>query len=184
MNDSSTSDPRIIRTRERLWRAMVDLTLAHGYDTVTIRDIVAEANVGYATFFRHYPDKDALLQDVLARSLDEIETIIQRHNPQLPASVLGQTIFEYVAEHQSVCRVLVDQRSPASLRMRVMAAVVQHIGAQQRKPAREGVPGDIIMHHIAVSSLNLIGWWLDHGMPYSPEHMGTIYASLIVEPFQ
>src|SRR5689334_4808121 len=55
------SDRRIVRTRNLLAQALVALTLEKNYDAVTIREITDRAEIGYATFFRHYPDKDALL---------------------------------------------------------------------------------------------------------------------------
>jgi hypothetical protein len=40
----------------------------------------------------------------------------------------------------------------------------------------------VAAHHLVASSIALIEWWLEHDLPYPPEHMGSIYARLIVEP--
>jgi AcrR family transcriptional regulator len=42
-------------------------------EQISIRDIAADSHVGYTTFFRHYPTKEALLED-LAR--DEMERLL------------------------------------------------------------------------------------------------------------
>src|SRR5205809_797707 len=47
-------DRRVRRTQQLLAEALIALTLEKGYEAVTIRDITKRADVGYATFFRHY----------------------------------------------------------------------------------------------------------------------------------
>src|SRR5437667_12756071 len=65
-------DRRVRRTQHLLARALIALTLEKGYEAVTIRDITECADIGYATFFRHYRDKDELLEDVLDVVLAEL----------------------------------------------------------------------------------------------------------------
>ena len=45
---------------------------------VTIRDITERADVAYATFFRHYEDKDALLDEVVDVILDDMAQFFDR----------------------------------------------------------------------------------------------------------
>src|SRR5258708_24160624 len=65
-------DRRVKRTQNLLAKALIALTLEKGYEAVTIRDITERADIGYATFFRHYHDKDALLREVLDVVLSEL----------------------------------------------------------------------------------------------------------------
>ena len=53
-----------------------------------------------------------------------------------------------------------------------------------KEEARQGmaVPAEIAAHHLVASSIALIRWWLEHGMPYPPERMGEIYRDLIERP--
>jgi hypothetical protein len=54
---------------------------------------------------------------------------------------------------------------------------------RQNVPLEGGVvPAEIAAHHLVVASIALIRWWLEHGMPYSPERMGEIYHDLIEHP--
>src|SRR5690348_11622022 len=99
MDTIESQDRRVKRTQRLLAQALIALTLERGYDTVTIRDITQRADIGYATFFRHYHDKDALLADVLQVVLEEL---LDRLQPQHtndsktnPAEV-GTLIFAYI----------------------------------------------------------------------------------------
>jgi AcrR family transcriptional regulator len=74
-------DRRVRRTQHLLARALIALTLEKGYEAVTIRDITERADIGYATFFRHYHDKDELLKDVLDVVLTDLIDLLR---PSLP----------------------------------------------------------------------------------------------------
>ena len=146
-------DRRVKRTQHLLARALIVLTLEKGYETVTIRDITERADVGYATFFRHYHDKDELLKDVLDVVLTEIIDLLGSTQPAADPTTIGVLLFRYV-QQQSEHTFLPDSV----------------------------VPLEIAAHHIVASSISLIQWWLDHQMPYTPERMGVIYHELIIRP--
>ncbi|HEY7418111.1 MAG TPA: TetR/AcrR family transcriptional regulator, partial [Ktedonobacteraceae bacterium] len=69
-------DRRVRRTQQLLAKALIALTLEKGYEAVTIRDITERADIGYATFFRHYHDKDELLRGVLDVVLTELTDLL------------------------------------------------------------------------------------------------------------
>ena len=62
------TDARQVRSRSALAAALLELLEERPFDQLTIREITARAGTGYATFFRHYPDKEALLHDVAAET--------------------------------------------------------------------------------------------------------------------
>src|SRR5437867_13029783 len=76
------SDARIVRTKAALHEALLALLEEKPFDAITVRDISARAGIGYATFFRHYPGKSALLDDVAA---DEIHELLALGLAQLEA---------------------------------------------------------------------------------------------------
>src|SRR5881398_2626795 len=98
-------DRRVRRTQHLLARALIALTLEKGYEAVTIRDITERADVGYATFFRHYHDKDELLKDVLDVVLTEIIDLLGSTQPAADPTTIGVLLFRYVQQSE-VVRVL------------------------------------------------------------------------------
>ena len=54
-------DRRIIRTKDALWNALVDLILERGYARVRVQDILDRANIGRSTFYSHFESKEHLL---------------------------------------------------------------------------------------------------------------------------
>lgn len=55
------TDRRLRRTHQSLVNALVARIQAHGYDAVTVSDVLNDADVGRSTFYTHYRNKDDLL---------------------------------------------------------------------------------------------------------------------------
>lgn len=58
-------DPRIERTRRTVIATAEDLLREGGPDAVTHSALAARSGVGRATLYRHWPDRDTLLQDLI-----------------------------------------------------------------------------------------------------------------------
>jgi AcrR family transcriptional regulator len=61
-------DPRIKRTRQLLHRAFSELLGEKRFEEITVNDIAERSTVNRATFYDHFPDKFALLEDIIADS--------------------------------------------------------------------------------------------------------------------
>src|ERR1700676_5190382 len=61
-----TTDPRILRSRRMLMEALVKLLSQKEFEDISIQEIADEATLNRATFYLHYPDKNALLQAMTA----------------------------------------------------------------------------------------------------------------------
>jgi AcrR family transcriptional regulator len=63
--DCNRLDPRIRRTRQLLQGALRRLLEQKGFDDITVQDITEAATLNRATFYAHYPDKFALLEELI-----------------------------------------------------------------------------------------------------------------------
>jgi len=61
-----TTDPRILRSRRMLMDALLRLLTEKELGDISIQEIADEATLNRATFYLHYPDKNALLQAMTA----------------------------------------------------------------------------------------------------------------------
>ncbi len=59
-------DPRILRSRRMLMEALGSLLNRKEFEDISVQEIVDEATLNRATFYLHYPDKNALLQAMTA----------------------------------------------------------------------------------------------------------------------
>ena len=98
--ETGTTDPRILRSRRMLMDSLVRLLKKKEFEDISIQEIADEATLNRATFYLHYPDKNALLQAMTEcrfRDLIERRSITFTDcNGALRAIALG--VCDYLAE--------------------------------------------------------------------------------------
>src|SRR5574341_241748 len=176
-------DRRVRRTHALLGDALEALILEKGYEAVTIKDITDRADVAYATFFRHYHDKDDLLARYLEEGINELQARIHAGPESLIGAGEGRLIFDHAQENARFYRILLTSPGTINVRRRITEFMAAHL-LETCPPLHEGpglIPAEVAAHHIAASLLSLIEWWLARELPYPPERMGEIYDALIAQ---
>src|SRR5277367_2390431 len=59
---NATTDPRILRSRRMLMDSLERLLKKKDFEDISVQEIADDATLNRATFYLHYPDKNALLQ--------------------------------------------------------------------------------------------------------------------------
>lgn len=178
------TDARVERSRSGLRRALLELLDEHAFEQITIRDITAQAGAGYATFFRHYPDKAALLDDVAA---DGIRELLQRSLPVLEADdtrAACATLCGYIDERRQLWSVLLTGGAAATLREefirqgRAVAATYK----KTKLARRSKLPADLSVVVGVSGTLEILGWWLQHRSQFSVEKIADVLDRLVIAP--
>jgi AcrR family transcriptional regulator len=178
---STISDARVVRTREALREAMTELATESPLDAITVRAIAARAGVGYATFFRHYPDKDALLADVADRLIREF---LQRVAPLLTErdrAAAARTMCDFVMEHLAIYQALLAGGSGETVRAEMLRQTMKTMAAT-RKRQPDGPFDDLMLFHLVSAILNLLTWWLRHLDEIDAETMAEIIERTVLTP--
>lgn len=72
-------------TRERIFRAAVELFRVKGFEATTVDEITEKADVGKGTFFNYFPRKEAVLSYLaevrMERAVEEAEAILSKRQP-------------------------------------------------------------------------------------------------------
>jgi AcrR family transcriptional regulator len=188
--DSEREDRRVRRTRRALREALRDLMLQKAYDQITVQDVLDRADVGRATFYAHFRDKDALLMS----EFEEMRESLRRHlaaylRTQEHASDEGlgvaRALFEHAAERHGEYRALVRSRSGGAIlklaHQELTSLMREHfdeaIARRQLKPV---VPVEVTAQYVAGALLALLTWWLCHDVPYTAEEMARMFGRLTV----
>ena len=174
-------DRRVLRTRRLLKQALVDLTAEKTYEEITIRDITDQADIGYATFFRHYDGRDDLMLEIFTETIDEIESLPADHGDRYFEQE-GYLLFEHVSENQSLYRsILESQNFTRKFREHTKKMVQVHVQGHIDRVSSPAFPVEIAAHHMVSSLIGLIEWWLVNDLPYPVERMAMIYERLIIQ---
>ena len=173
-------DARILRTRDALRDALLVIVEQKPFDQVTIREIAAEAGVGYATFFRHYPSKAALLEAVAA---EQIAELLARAFPLLsetdarPASL---ALCRYVDERRALWTALLTGGAAGTLREEFIRQAGA-IAVDQPQP-HSSLPSDLAVIFGVVGTVEILAWWLKKGRSVSVARIAAIIDRLVVTP--
>lgn len=178
MDASSAKDARAQRSAAALREALLSLLQRKPFEQVSVREICAEAQVHYATFFRHYAAKEALLEHVAAAQIERLValTLPIYAAEDKPASFLQ--LCTYVDEHRALWSILLNGGARQTMRdewLRLARVVADN---------QTSAPGWIPQELAIICSVSLladsVSWWLmqDPGA-VSAEKMAQVLQRLI-----
>lgn len=174
------TDARQIRSRKALNSALLALLEERSFDQLTIREITARAGTGYATFFRHYPDKEALLSDI---ATDEIGNLLAMTVPVLYESNSYEStlaLCRYVAEHSRLWSALLTGGAAAIVRVEFIRQARALVEEARTTP--EWLPSDLGVVHGTGSTFDILAWWLGQENDLDAKDVATILHRLVIAP--
>lgn len=101
-------DPRVLRTRQLIRTAFRDLLQRKGFDAITIKDIAQEATINRATFYAHFEDKYALLDEVTEMAFYERIPELVVNAEEFTDDICDQLIImthQYIIDFYRICRI-------------------------------------------------------------------------------
>jgi len=180
----SRLDPRVERSRSALRDALLALLEGQPFDQLTVRDITARAGAGYATFFRHYPDKASLLADLAA---SEINDLLAQALPILDAvdtRASCNALCAYVDSRRRLWSVLLTGGAASNLREEFLrqarAIAAAHAPSADRQSS--WLPDDLAVVFGVSGTVEILAWWLKPGNSHSASQTAGILDRLVIAP--
>ncbi|MCA1024478.1 TetR family transcriptional regulator [Cytobacillus kochii] len=109
------NDRRVKRTKKDLRNAFLTLALQKDIAQITVKDIIEEADYNRTTFYVHYADKFALMDDLMNTTIEGIINSIRepyRENKVIDLSTIQKNALlfvDYVYEHQQTFKILFNK---------------------------------------------------------------------------
>jgi AcrR family transcriptional regulator len=159
-------DRRVRRTRQRLTEALVSLCREKPYGEITMKDLLARADVGRATFYAHYRDKEDLLISLFLGMIDHFEAIGLERNPGavLPAAPY---LLAHFAEAREFARALARAGKMEVLLRACEARLRRNLEA--RLPPRADPPPAITAAVAAGAFTTVVSAWMNAGSQTPPD---------------
>jgi AcrR family transcriptional regulator len=180
MNSSAVHDDlRVRRTRKLLWEALMAEMSARAFEEISVTDICERAMVHRTTFYKHYEDKYALLEQGMRQMYDELVAEAQHappsaFSPDNPPPYFIQ-LFEHVAEHERFYRLMLCGEGISRFQKLVKdyIAEVAETKLQALLSTHQPSAFPLAMHvqFFAGAVLSLLTWWLANDMPLPPRQM-------------
>ena len=179
-------DRRVRRTRALLQNALMSLMIEKGYESITVQDIIDRADVGRATFYAHFADKQSLLssrlEDLRARLLQEQRALTTVRSGAHPLG-FSRAMLEHASESLPLWRKLAGEESGAFVLARIhemLAELVRNdvaaMGCTQRGAEREA-----LIQYLTGGFVALMTWWLNAGARLSVDEIDTRFGKLAMQ---
>ncbi|MFC4807971.1 TetR/AcrR family transcriptional regulator [Paenibacillus sp. GCM10023250] len=176
-------DRRIIKTREAINKALIELMSEKSFENITINDIAEKANLNRGTLYLHYTDKydllDKCIKDHLANMLNFCilsepgEASLDLINSPLP-------LFQYFEEHFSFYSSMLTNKGITCFQEQLILMVKKGITARLKiEEMKQEDNNVVVVQYMASAFVGVVEWWIKNNMPLSPQMMaqqlGDIY---------
>ena len=172
------ADLRVRRTHKLLWEALMAELSQRSFEQITVKEICERAMVHRTTFYKHYEDKYALLEQGIRQMYDALVAEVT-----VPPSAFSVDhpppyfthLFLHVAEHQHFYKLMLCGEGIGRFQKLVKDYLVEQGEAKVRAltpPNQQlAVPPAMYVQYVAGAVISTLAWWLEHDMPYSPHQM-------------
>ncbi len=184
LKQDSPTDARQVRSRKALNTALLSLLAERPFDELTIREITAEAGTGYATFFRHFATKEALLSDLASEPIDallgEVIPLLEaRKTAQSPRHLCG-----LVERDLPLWTALLTGGAAAIVRAEFIRKAREHARAcgGDTPRADAAIPFELALLHGVSSTLGVLTWWLRQHDAFDRDQVAMILQRMVIAP--
>ncbi|WP_321395951.1 TetR/AcrR family transcriptional regulator [Emcibacter sp.] len=177
---STATDARVLQTRNALRKALLELLEEKSIDKISVREIVAAAGVGYNTFFRHYTDKDFILQDIAAEEIRKLVSLSSAVMDTEDIQSACLAMCNHVAKNKKLWKTLLTGGAAETLRKEFIQASREVVEPRPRD--KDWLPLDIAIILVTSGIFELLAWWLGENDPLSVEQVAEICRKIIVSP--
>ena len=153
-------DPRVLRTRQLIRAAFRDLLRRKGFEAITIKDIAQAATINRATFYAHFEDKYALLDEVTEQAFQAMIPQQVANAQEFTEEICDQLILlthQYIVDFYRNC--LTDSNPLATLIDDKIKKMLQHTLASifLKRDRQQGTQGQSIQIMAAMTGAAIYG---------------------------
>ena len=181
---------------------MLELIKEKGYDAISIEDITQRADVGRATFYLHYKDKEDLLLEEFSEMANEKVQVLA----EIPFSAWLQSqedgtdakttrpapplliVFEHIYDNSELYYILLKSEKSSRIVERIRKisteAIVKFVEAKAKTdpiPLVFNVPIEFFAAFFSGALLSTVDWWLEEEMRHTPEEVTHLFQSLFFQ---
>jgi AcrR family transcriptional regulator len=178
-NKKRKKDARVIRTRDRLGDALIELMHETPFEEITVQHVLDRARVSRSTFYSHYTNKNDLLFADVDDFWQLMSTLLTRGNEKSNRIAPVRELFTHIADVGNFREAL---RSSGKIHD-VMELGREHFARSIEKRLRDlGAAtqpnGGILGQMLAGALFSLLDYWISHGMKETPEQIDELYHQI------
>lgn len=176
---------RMRRMQKLLREALIELIEERGFEALTIGELTERAMVSRASFYRHYADKYALVEQIFAEAMSALLSAVGDLGQQHPPEIWVR-FFEHIATYDRLYRALLGSKGSPWFRQMMRASLAGLVKERGHWPSpphavQHSVPtftDELVPALVSAMFVEAITWWLEQGRPSPPKEIATCTALL------
>jgi AcrR family transcriptional regulator len=183
-------EQRKASTHQRLLDAARQVIAEKGYNNVEILDITERADVSKATFYKHFPNKEACVRDLMEQGFDALVAQVMSvacDEPISPEWVENslQQVFQWAEENRTFLLIMVGGAASTELNAfgrNYMAQVLERTimaEVERQDESTPFLPPKIQAQVVTGVMIQLLGWWLENSTAYRADEMAHMVLEVI-----
>ena len=187
MAPGRNGDRRIRRTQGLLHDALNALVHEKPYGAISVKEILARANVGRSTFYMHFGDKD----DLLISSMHDMLRAARSNRPQAlhPRERIiwfSLPIFEHIHQRRStsIAGTRRGSEGRAAMHSHLRSVLADLIAAEIEDGLGCGgagaAPQDLLIQYVASTFILVLDWWIEHPSRLTPAEINGKFRALVL----
>jgi len=151
-----------------------------------VQNIIDRANVGRATFYAHFDNKE----DLLASGIEGLRQSLRERQRQAIGAVSGRErlfafsheLFVHANEHRAVFRAMIGKRSGAVVQQLLQKMLVDLVRDEVKPmlPSTGATAAEAIAQFIGSGLFGLLIWWGNGKMRIPVDDVDALFRSLAV----
>jgi AcrR family transcriptional regulator len=170
----------MMKTRTALLSALLRLLTERPFEQITLREITKTAGIGYATFFRHYPDKKVLLNDLAADQIKELLALAVPILFAIDSRAAATALCTYVDTHRKLWSALLAGGAVGTMREEFVRQAKEIAAGSPNHDS--WLPGDLSVVYAVGGTIDVLAWWLRESPYLSIDRIAEILDRLVIAP--
>ncbi|MGG4166430.1 TetR/AcrR family transcriptional regulator [Rossellomorea vietnamensis] len=178
MTIGNKTDRRILRTKDAINSAFLEIFSEKEFDRITINDISERANVNRGTIYLHYTDKYDLLNRCINVHLDEmissctLTKFTQEKVEENEAIEALESLFLYIQKNFLFFSSMLSSQKTSLFRERIQKSLTSSIQKKiNMQGINQGMDKELIIQFTATAFVGTLEWWILNQMPHTAEYM-------------
>lgn len=181
------TDLRIIRSKNSIKRAFVELLHEKGYEAITIQDIADRAVINRNTFYLHYQNKPELLNSCIDELIEEVRsTLALCPSINRPLSVsklerIMQTLLEKMVDNLPFYKaMLVDENKIYGFQSKIEDIIKSTVNEGLNHTPLD-ISKELMLQYIASAFMGIVVWWVKNDLSFTPEEIASQFGKILTQ---
>lgn len=186
--EKEITDKRTEKTKAKILNALILLSKEKNLNEISIRELTGAAHIHRNTFYLHYGDVDAVLDELEEHMCIQVKNMAEKYAQEEFVSRVGllfQEVFQYLYEEREKCMLIMRGRGKVSNGKTLLEAVFEKY--LQNFPVeinRESFEFQAQFYYCTTGAMGIIRYWMEHGFAEPPGQVAEVTRRLLLQGIQ